>query len=212
MNYLIGAVALAVLGIGLVWLKINTPEGGHRRPPWWRRWREERAQERAQDALNLRLIQDISNGLRGEVTRATTPRAPRADWPLQPLPPGAEEHADHFHRWAAEPEEGAPSPLLEPELAHYDDPQVMAYAHMPHPEWARPPGEPEDPMDVATPGQVADTYVGALEETSQPPGTGSSGTLEVTSKPEPDPVVLTDYRETTGSWEAIRDDVLAGGE
>jgi hypothetical protein len=87
MNYLIGSVGLAFLGLGLVWLKINTPEGAHHRPPWWQRWRDRRQHERAQDALNLRLLHDIGEGLRREATGPLTSSGmPAADAFHPPLP------------------------------------------------------------------------------------------------------------------------------
>ena len=224
--YLWAAVGFGVLAVAaypVLSYLIDKPEGTHRRAPWWQRIRERRLEERAQDAVNLRLLQDIHNGLRGEVARAATSRAPRTEWPLQPLPPGAEQHADHFHRWAAEPEpEAAQPPALDSELIRlgwteeqWSHPDLWAPSIIGRPEWIghREP-EPEDPLDVATPEQVADELVGPLPRST----TGSLSTLLPGAEwisgllpepdPEPDPVVLTDYGPSTGSWEAVRDEVL----
>jgi hypothetical protein len=225
--YLWAAVGFGILAVAaypVLSYLIDKPEGTHRRASWWRRIRDRRQEERAQDALNLRLIHDISESIARESTGRTSSGMPRTQWPLQPLPPGVEEAADHFHR----PEEGASAPLLAPELEHYDDPQVMAYARMgeaAEPGWedavedyaaAMHTGNTEaiadarngghaayadhlyagDPLDVATPEQVADELVGPLSTPVDTPA------------PEPEPAPLTDYGPATGSWEAVRDEVL----
>jgi len=151
----VGLALLAVIAYPVLSYLIDKPErprwrarGSHHRLRWWQRIRDERAQERAQDALNLRLLQGISSGLRGEATRAATSPMRRAEWPLQPLPPGAEEHAYHFHRWAAEPEPDVMHVLADEDVT-FAEPGPLNGLHT----W-------EDPLDVATPEQVADAYVG----------------------------------------------------
>jgi hypothetical protein len=219
MNYLVGSIGLFVLAIGLVWLKINTPEGGHRRPPWWQRIRERRLEERAQNAVTVRLFEDISNGLRGEATRAATSPMPRPERPLKPLPPGAEEYADHFHRplppeYLAELRErpgeamtGGYRADIVPEHRLDGHERCRAIGFPTHPGPCQPVApRAEDPLGVATPGQVADELAGDPQKLRD----RAKDDAPVTSlpAPEPDPVVLTDYRVQTGSWEALVDAVM----
>lgn len=233
--YLTGAVAIAVLipAAAFIWwllgVLIYKPEGDHHRPSWWRRMRERRLEERAQDAVTVRLFQDIHNGLRGEAARAATSEMPRVEWPLPPLPPGAEQYADHFHRWAAEPEPEEPVMVSFPEtIGEQDVVEFRERKHVREPYGHDAPGMPddayfcardgeewpcaavaEDPLDVAAPEQVADAYVGGYVRHGAgemvPKSVGS-----VLGTPEPEPAPLTDYGPTTGSWEAIRDEVLDG--
>jgi hypothetical protein len=219
--YLYAAAALIPATVLVWWLLavlINRPEGDHHRPPWWRRIRERRLEERAQNAVTVRLFEDIHNGLRGEAARAATSEMPRVEWPLAPLPPGAEEYADHFHRPVPEVDydtarygwnyEDGPAPDDVPEDLHEVIRAGIGEAER---------GETvthEDPLDVATPGQVADELVGLA---GQPGKNGSDGAGLIgphgsgslpSPAPAPDPVVLTDYGEQTGSWEALVDAVI----
>jgi hypothetical protein len=110
------------------------------------------------------------------------------------------------------PAAAGPLMPLPPEVEHVREP----YGH-------DAPGMPDDAYycaadgqqwpcadaEVVTPRDEAGAYVG--------PVTGHTGAApetcpECPPAPEPEPAPLTDYREETGSWEAIRDDVLAGGE
>jgi hypothetical protein len=238
--YLYAAAALIPATVLIWWLLavlINRPEGDHHRPPWWRRIRERRLEERAQNAVTVRLFEDIKSGLRGEAARAATSEMPRVEWPLKPLPPGAEEYADHFHRPLppevrphGDPEcdrdqdhecpgPGCTYPLPVPSaeihrwLAEPEDLHEVIHAGIGEAERGETVTH-EDPLDVATPEQVADEYVGLA---GQPGKNGSDeagliGPLLLESlpspAPEPESAPLTDYGPTTGSWEAIRDAVM----
>jgi hypothetical protein len=197
--YLYAAAALppaAVLTWWLLAVLINKPEGDHHRPPWWRRMRERRLEERAQNAVTVRLFEDIHNGLRGEAARAATSEMPRVEWPLAPLPPGAEEYADHFHRpvpevdydtarygWNYEDGPAPDEPEPTPETARALDAITGAYRDGIHRMLAAGIGEAErgetvtheDPLDVATPEQVADEYVGDICPRAFIPAGGGSG-------------------------------------
>jgi predicted transcriptional regulator len=244
------AGVLALL-VAAMWVGINTPEpAGHHHKPAKGRFEEarnwvafkagrevrmitRRQAERDRDEAWVDEARDIHAG-----QHMDTMPAPAPEWPLKPLPPGAEEYADHFHR-----------PLDEGTVHMYqlaDGQIVPAEGYVPpedlHEVIRAGIGEAErgetvtheDPLDVATPEQVADELVGDLPEPEPDHECAQCGKAcmkrwswypycssaciqraaagSPSPAPEPESAPLTDYGPSTGSWEAIRDDVLAGGE
>jgi hypothetical protein len=195
-------IAIAIYGtLGAIWVLflaaclMITPAGCHNRPPWWQRARDRRQHERAQDALNLRLIHDIGEGLRREATGPLTssgmpaadafhPPLPVDGWdggPLMPLPPEVMEHADEvLSRLPVGTLESVSDQVCTQCGERWgDDPECECAC-------TRSLAEPEDPHDVATPETEADAYVGGVRH---------------------DPEM--DYRDETGTWPALMAEVAA---
>jgi hypothetical protein len=205
----VGCGVLAVIAYPVLSYLIDKPErprwraqGAHHRPWWWQRHRDRRQAEADENTKTERLFEDISTSIRRESAGRTSSGMPRTQWPLQPLPAGVEEAADHFHR---------PMPAGHPsaETTRTLDAITGDYLH----RWMS--GEPAvDPLEVATPEQVADAYVGLAGQPGKNgiDGAGLIGPQAAPSlpspAPEPDPAPLTDYGETTGSWEKLVDAVM----
>ena len=224
----VGCGVLAVIAYPVLSYLIDKPErprwraqGAHHRPWWWQRHRDRRQAEQDENTKTERLFEDISASISRESTGRTSSGMPRTQWPLQPLPPGVEEAADHFHR-PLPPEVAHPFPTG---ILRYDGPDLTP-GQLHEFGQALASAVAEDPLDVATPEQVADEYVGLA---GQPGKNGSdeaglTGPHHCGSLPspapepvldcdttvhvpgcgfEPEPAPLTDYGEQTGSWEAL---------
>ena len=222
-----GIIALLTcLGFGITWVLIETPAGAHHKPPHHkppRRQREYARDEATVERIFVHARADTSQALAAidAITRkidglgGRTPGVPETSGPavpdetpgsgpaagpepLMPLPPevkhgvDADDDEDACEQesprgfWCTEPAGHSGGVHIAIGTDDHDNEYVCD-------QWADEP-EPAEPLDVATPEDQADAYVGDLGPAELPAFV-------------PDPEM--DYRDATGTWEAIRDDVAA---